>query len=187
MRVPYQANRTLGVLSKKLNLAEEWGLRPDGSNPCRHVNKYKENKRERFLTGDEISTLGQMLDQVEADGTENPAAVACTPGGQGSPGIMPTVRHADYISSWLDVLRDDNRAIIRAAFQRQQGNGFPARLPARFRPHRPSLNPIGISPSILPGRPHVIAISSSGLHPSGTARSKCAKNENRERSWPENG
>ena len=30
-------------------------------------------------------------------------------------GIVPTVRHADYIGSWLDVLRDDDRAIVRAA------------------------------------------------------------------------
>ncbi len=30
-------------------------------------------------------------------------------------GIAPTVRHADYIGSWLDVLREDNRAIFRAA------------------------------------------------------------------------
>ena len=30
-------------------------------------------------------------------------------------GIVPTVRHSDYIGSWLDVLREDNRAIIRAA------------------------------------------------------------------------
>ena len=30
---------------------------------------------------------------------------------------MPTVRHADYIGSWLEVLREDNRAIVRAASQ----------------------------------------------------------------------
>ncbi len=30
-------------------------------------------------------------------------------------GITPTVRHADYIGSWLEVLREDNRAIVRAA------------------------------------------------------------------------
>ena len=30
-------------------------------------------------------------------------------------GITPTVRHADYVGSWLDVLREDDRAIIRAA------------------------------------------------------------------------
>jgi antirestriction protein ArdC len=31
-------------------------------------------------------------------------------------GVTPTVRHADYyIGSWLEVLREDNRAIMRAA------------------------------------------------------------------------
>jgi antirestriction protein ArdC len=30
-------------------------------------------------------------------------------------GIVPTVRHADYIGSWLDVLHEDDRAIVRAA------------------------------------------------------------------------
>lgn len=30
-------------------------------------------------------------------------------------GIVPTVRHTDYIGAWLDVLREDNRAIFRAA------------------------------------------------------------------------
>ena len=30
-------------------------------------------------------------------------------------GITPTVRHADYLGAWLDVLREDNRAIVRAA------------------------------------------------------------------------
>ncbi len=30
-------------------------------------------------------------------------------------GFIPTVRHADYIGSWLEVLREDDRAIVRAA------------------------------------------------------------------------
>ena len=30
-------------------------------------------------------------------------------------GITPTVRHADYLGSWLEVLHEDNRAIVRAA------------------------------------------------------------------------
>ena len=30
-------------------------------------------------------------------------------------GIVPTARHADYIGSWLEVLREDNRAVVRAA------------------------------------------------------------------------
>jgi len=32
-------------------------------------------------------------------------------------GIVPTVRHADYVGSWLEVLKEDNRAIFRAASQ----------------------------------------------------------------------
>ena len=63
---PYQANRTLGVVSKMMNLAEAWGLRPDRSNPCYHIRKYKENKRERFLTPEELARLGKALDEEES-------------------------------------------------------------------------------------------------------------------------
>ena len=73
---PYQANRTLGVLSKMFNLAEVWGLRPDGSNPCRHVPKYREHKRERYLSQHELQSLGAVLAQVDSDGTETPFVVA---------------------------------------------------------------------------------------------------------------
>lgn len=73
---PYQANRTLGVLSKMFNLAEVWGLRPDGSNPCRHVPKYREKKRERFLRQQELQRLGEVLAEVERDGSETPFIVA---------------------------------------------------------------------------------------------------------------
>ena len=72
---PYQANRTLGVLSKIFNQAEVWGLRPDGSNPCLHVKRYKEEKRERFLNADEFSRLGQVLDEILHDGSETRSAV----------------------------------------------------------------------------------------------------------------
>jgi integrase len=44
-----------------LTLAEQWGLRPDGSNPCRHVEKFAERKRERFLSADELARLGEAL------------------------------------------------------------------------------------------------------------------------------
>ena len=72
---PYQANRTLGVLSKMFNLAELWGLRTDGSNPCLHVKRYKEEKRERFLSADEFNRLGRVLDEILEDGSESRSAV----------------------------------------------------------------------------------------------------------------
>ncbi len=70
---PYQANRTLGVLSKMFSLAEIWGMRTDGSNPCRHVKRYKESKRERFLSPEETERLGAVLAEAES---EMPSAVA---------------------------------------------------------------------------------------------------------------
>jgi antirestriction protein ArdC len=30
-------------------------------------------------------------------------------------GVVPTVRHADYLGAWLDILKGDNRAIFQAA------------------------------------------------------------------------
>lgn len=73
---PIQANRMLAVLSKMFNLAEMWGLRDDGTNPCRHVPKYRENRRERFLSQTEIQHLGDILRQSEADGSESPHVIA---------------------------------------------------------------------------------------------------------------
>ena len=73
---PYQANRTLGVLSKMFNLAELWELRPDGTNPCRHVKRFKEDKRERFLSDAEYRRLGSALREIEQDGSETPSTIA---------------------------------------------------------------------------------------------------------------
>lgn len=73
---PYQANRTLQVLSKMFNMAEIWGLRPDGSNPCRHVPKYREQKRERYLGQHELQRLGEALSEAERDGSESVHVVA---------------------------------------------------------------------------------------------------------------
>ena len=73
---PYQANRTLGVLSKMMNLAELWELRPDGSNPCRHVKRFKEEKREHFLSDEEYQRLGAALREIEQERSETPSAIA---------------------------------------------------------------------------------------------------------------
>jgi integrase len=58
---PYHANRVLAVLSKIFNLAERWGWRPDSSNPCRHVERFSERKRERMLSPAELARLGDAL------------------------------------------------------------------------------------------------------------------------------
>mgnify|MGYP001319190953 CR=1 FL=1 len=62
----------------------------------------------RDLTG----SFGSKKYAFEELVAEMNAAFCCA-----SLGIVPTVRHADYIGSWLEVLREDNRAIVRAASQ----------------------------------------------------------------------
>jgi integrase len=73
---PYQANRVLAVLSKLLNWAERYGYRSDGSNPCRHVEKYREHHRERFLSAAELGRLGEALRSCESDDTVTPWVAA---------------------------------------------------------------------------------------------------------------
>ena len=79
---PRAANRALSVLSKMFSLAAAWGLVADGTNPCRGVRKYKEKKRERFLTRDEYRRLGRVLAEAEAEaeagveGAVSPYAIA---------------------------------------------------------------------------------------------------------------
>lgn len=55
-----QANRTLAVLRKGMNLAILWNLRTD--NPCARVPGNGENKRERYLSDEELKRLIAALD-----------------------------------------------------------------------------------------------------------------------------
>lgn len=68
---PVQANRVLSLLSKAFNLSVKWKWRTD--NPAKGVVRFKENKRERYLTEDEYRRLGAALNQM-AD--KNPGGVA---------------------------------------------------------------------------------------------------------------
>lgn len=73
---PSSANRVLALLSHIYTMASAWGVVPDGMNPTRTISKFRENKRERFLSRDEFTRLGTALSQAEAEGTETPYVVA---------------------------------------------------------------------------------------------------------------
>ena len=73
---PAMANRTLDLLSRMFNMAESWGLMPEGSNPCPRRMKYRERRRERFLTAAEFRRLGRSLDEAEASGAISVHAAA---------------------------------------------------------------------------------------------------------------
>ena len=63
---PIQANRCVSLLRRVFNLAERWELRPEGTNPTRHVRWFKEKRRERFLSPEELARLGEAL-RAEAE------------------------------------------------------------------------------------------------------------------------
>ncbi len=73
---PRQANFALAVLSKLMNWSEAQGLRVENSNPCKGILKYKEKRRERFLSLDEFAQLGEVLDDVEKNQNYSIFAIA---------------------------------------------------------------------------------------------------------------
>ncbi len=64
---PVAADRSAPVLSVIMTCAETYGYRPEGSNPCRGIRRYRRKGRERFLSEEEIRRLGRILAQHEAD------------------------------------------------------------------------------------------------------------------------
>lgn len=60
---PVAADRSAPVLSVILRQAEVHGYRPEGSNPCAGIKRYRRRNRERFLSDDEIRRLSRVLDK----------------------------------------------------------------------------------------------------------------------------
>ncbi len=58
---PSAANRCLSILNAMMRKAEEWGVRPTGSNPCAGVRAKRARPRERFLSDAEFARLGAAL------------------------------------------------------------------------------------------------------------------------------
>jgi integrase len=65
---PIAANRCLALLSHMFTMAEAWGAAPENSNPCRRIERYREEARERFLTTDQLQRLGEALREAETVG-----------------------------------------------------------------------------------------------------------------------
>ena len=64
---PVAADRSMPVLSVVMREAERMGFRPEGSNPCRGIRRYRRKARERFLSDDEIRRLSAKLSDRAAD------------------------------------------------------------------------------------------------------------------------
>ena len=66
-----EANKVFSVLRKMFNMAEVWGYRPDGTNPCRHVPLFPAGKSTHLISDEEMGNLFRQLDKIESEGLEN--------------------------------------------------------------------------------------------------------------------
>src|SRR5690606_16220907 len=63
---PYEANRVLTLLSKMFSLGQQWGYIPEVSrNQAIGIRHYKEHKRDRWVTPEELPKLAQAINEEE--------------------------------------------------------------------------------------------------------------------------
>jgi integrase len=73
---PIGANRSLAAMSSIMSKAELWGYRDRNSNPCFGVERFPENRRERFLSEQEFAALESAMQRAERNLTESPHVLA---------------------------------------------------------------------------------------------------------------
>ncbi|MDE0239506.1 MAG: tyrosine-type recombinase/integrase [Deltaproteobacteria bacterium] len=72
---PVAADRSAPVLSVIMDQAEAYGYRPQGSNPCKGIRRYRRKGRERFLSAEEVRRLGRALRRHEGHARRNVAII----------------------------------------------------------------------------------------------------------------
>ncbi len=72
---PAAANRSAPILSTIMRQAESWGYRPENSNPCKGIRRYRRGRSQRFLSPEEYRRLGEALDRHGKDRPLHAAAV----------------------------------------------------------------------------------------------------------------
>ena len=102
---PAAADRSMPVLSVIMKEAELLGYRPEGSNPCRGIRRYRRKGRERFLSDEEIGRVAARLSAHEAEWPAEVAAVRLLMLTGCRKGEVARLRWSDYRAGHL-FLRD---------------------------------------------------------------------------------
>ena len=90
----------------------------DRDRAIKHKQSAQEERKHR-LNRDFTGRFGSTAYAREELVAEMGSAFLCA-----SLGIVPTVRHADYIGNWLEVLKNDSRAIVSAASHASKASDF---------------------------------------------------------------
>ncbi len=101
---PYEANRTLALLSKAFELARRWGFVPDGHpNPARDIDHFKEAKRDRWVTPVELPRLAQAISEEPNQAARNALWLYLLTGARKSELLRAEWSHIDWDRSELKI------------------------------------------------------------------------------------
>ena len=124
---PVAADRSMPVLSVIMREAEAMGFRPEGSNPCKGIRRYRREGRERFLSDDEIRRLSAALTAHEGLHPEQVAVVRLLLLTGCRKGEILTLRWSDYREGRLFPPRFEdgspNRLAVRAGQEHSRRPG----------------------------------------------------------------
>lgn len=152
---PRQANQAVAILRKMFNLAEVWKYRSISTNPCLHIEKNPERKRERYLTDLELQALGEALVEAEAWETIPPAALAAI-----RLLILTGARHNEILKLRWDQVDLQKNCLTFKAEDHKTGRFTGVKtIPL----NHPALDVLSSLPKTL-GNPYVIQGSVTGSH-----------------------
>ena len=124
---PVAADRSMPILSVILKEAELMGYRPEGSNPCRGIRRYRRKGRERFLSNEEICRIAARLAGYEAELPLEVAAIRLLMLTGCRKSEVVTLRWSDYRAGHL-FLRDSKTG-PRTVWLSQAARGVLERIP----------------------------------------------------------
>lgn len=153
------ANRALAVLSSVCTQAEIWGLRDEGANPCRHVDRFEEAPRVRDIQPEELRAVGEALRAL--DGTCTPWALAA---------VRVCALCAGRVSEVLGLRRDRDvhlrrgYALVRKHKTSRKTGAKHLELPPAAVTLLQALPEVAGNPYYFPGRAKGMPMSRHGLH-----------------------
>ena len=104
-KTPSQRNRTLAFVSRIFTLAEHWEWRDQRTNPCRGVERAKEEARDRVLEPSELARLNAALTDLESDHHYPVAAIRVA--------ALTGLRASECLSlEWSNVSFETGRALL---------------------------------------------------------------------------
>src|SRR5260370_11805484 len=147
---PVTANRVLSCLRKMFNMAEVWGFRDDGTNPCRHIPKYPESGKTPLITDDEMARLFRYLERAEMEGLEHAFLTLCVRlqfafAARMSEGISMEWNWVDFVNRrvvWPDsktgeISKPMSEDVVTLLLNTPRLEGSPYVVPSIYKPDRP--------------------------------------------------